>query len=397
MVKEIKMKKVMVGMSGGVDSSVAAMLLRDSGFEVMGVTLKLFSDEDIVEAQKEGKTCCALSDVMDARSVAYRLGFEHIVFNFKDCFRERVMSQFADSYMCGRTPNPCIECNRYVKFDKMLRRGLRQSDAVFHHTKQLPEIVEALFLQQDFGFPHAVGVSSRPRNLDGSYMPCFLCGEGFARSYAAINRITVYRTSHQVGHILAALYSADRLDLVNERFIAFHVSGGTTDCLISEPNENEVIKLTEIATSLDLKAGQAVDRVGVMLGLRFPCGAELEKLAVGSDKSFRIKPVIRDGNCSLSGIENKCRARIEKGESRENTAKFCLDSVGAAIEAMAECAVEKYGSLPIIFAGGVMSDVLIKERLLERFPQADFAQPQFSCDNAAGTAIYAYLKHIGEK
>lgn len=276
-------------------------------------------------------------------------------------------------------------------------RGLRQSDAVFHHTKQLPEIVEALFLQQDFGFPHAVGVSSRPRNLDGSYMPCFLCGEGFARSYAAINRIPVYRTSHQVGHILAALYSADRLDLVNERFIAFHVSGGTTDCLISEPNENEVIKLTEIATSLDLKAGQAVDRVGVMLGLRFPCGAELEKLAVGSDKSFRIKPVIRDGNCSLSGIENKCHAMIEKGESRENTAKFCLDSVGAAIEAMAECAVEKYGSLPIIFAGGVMSDVLIKERLLERFPQADFAQPQFSCDNAAGTAIYAYLKHIGEK
>ena len=124
MVKEIKMKKVMVGMSGGVDSSVAAMLLRDSGFEVMGVTLKLFSDEDIVEAQKEGKTCCALSDVMDARSVAYRLGFEHIVFNFKDCFRERVMSQFADSYMCGRTPNPCIECNRYVKFDKMLRRAI---------------------------------------------------------------------------------------------------------------------------------------------------------------------------------------------------------------------------------------------------------------------------------
>lgn len=117
------MKKVMVGMSGGVDSSVAAMLLRDSGYEVMGVTLKLFSDEDIVEAQKEGKTCCALSDVMDARSVAHRLGFEHVVFNFKDCFREYVMSQFADSYMCGRTPNPCIECNRYVKFDKMLRRA----------------------------------------------------------------------------------------------------------------------------------------------------------------------------------------------------------------------------------------------------------------------------------
>ena len=117
------MKKVMVGMSGGVDSSVAAMLLRRSGYEVMGVTLKLFSDEDISEAQKEGRTCCALSDVEDARSVAYRLGFEHIVFNFRDNFREHVMKQFADSYLCGRTPNPCIECNRHVKFDKMLRRA----------------------------------------------------------------------------------------------------------------------------------------------------------------------------------------------------------------------------------------------------------------------------------
>ena len=118
------MKRVMVGMSGGVDSSVAAMLLRDGGYEVMGVTLKLFSDEDISEARKEGKTCCALSDVEDARSVAYRLGFEHIVFNFRDCFREYVMKQFADSYLRGSTPNPCIECNRHVKFDKMLRRAL---------------------------------------------------------------------------------------------------------------------------------------------------------------------------------------------------------------------------------------------------------------------------------
>ena len=114
------MSKVMVGMSGGVDSSVAAMILRDNGYDVIGVTLKLFGDEDVSEAVKEGKTCCALSDVLDARDVARKLGFEHLVFNFKECFRDSVMERFAQSYICGRTPNPCIECNRHVKYVRWL-------------------------------------------------------------------------------------------------------------------------------------------------------------------------------------------------------------------------------------------------------------------------------------
>lgn len=117
------MSKVLVGMSGGVDSSVAAKLLQDQGHDIAGVTLKLFSNEDIVEAEKTGKTCCALSDVQDAQSVAYRLNIEHFVYNFRDFFGKHVIENFVNQYLKGKTPNPCIECNRWIKFDSLLQRA----------------------------------------------------------------------------------------------------------------------------------------------------------------------------------------------------------------------------------------------------------------------------------
>lgn len=268
--------------------------------------------------------------------------------------------------------------------------GLRQSDAVFHHTKQLPEIVRSLF--EDCGeIPAAVGVSVRPRNVNGSYMPCFLCGEGLADSIGAVNNIPVFKTSHQVGHILAALYSADRLDLAGERFIAFHVSGGTTDCLLVQPDSENVLNITEIGTSLDLKAGQAVDRVGLMLGLDFPCGKALEELARKSGRKFKIKPVLKGGSCCLSGVENKCRKMLDDGESPEDTAMFCLQYVYSAVREMTRHALETHGKMPVVFAGGVMSDRIIRDRLESEF-ESCFAEPEFSCDNAAGTAVFAALK-----
>lgn len=271
--------------------------------------------------------------------------------------------------------------------------GLRQSDAVFHHTKQLPEIIEKLFSEDISSDICCVSASARPRNEKGSYMPCFLCGEGFARSYSAISKIPLYTTSHQIGHILAALYSAGCLELVEKKFIAFHVSGGTTDCLLCEPDSADIIKVKQISSSLDLKAGQAVDRVGLMLGLDFPCGRELEKLALNCEKPLKkIKPVLKDGNCCLSGIENKCLEMIKNGISAESTARFCLDFIADTISGMTENAFEKYGKLPLIYAGGVMSDMIIQNILSQRF-EAFFAKPDFSCDNAAGTAIYGFLKN----
>lgn len=272
--------------------------------------------------------------------------------------------------------------------------GLRQSDAVFHHTKQLPEMIEELSETVGSINPVCITASAKPRNAEGSYMPCFLCGEGFARSYSALNKISLHTTSHQVGHILAALYSVDSLSLCNESFIAFHVSGGTTDCLLCTPDKDNILNIETISSSLDLKAGQAVDRIGLMLGLEFPCGAELEKLAYNSEKNFKIKPVIKDGSCCLSGLENQCRKMLEQNCSKEDIAAYCLEYITAAILSMTEYVIQKYGRLPLVFAGGVMSDKIIKNKITAVYGDAKFAEPSFSCDNASGVAIFGYLKQV---
>ena len=222
-----------------------------------------------------------------------------------------------------------IQCKKLLPV-KEGELGLRQSDAVFHHTKQLPEMVSALFENRQIR-PDAIGVSVRPRNIEDSYMPCFLCGEGLADSLGAVNKVPVHKTSHQIGHILAALFSSQKLELVNEKFIAFHVSGGTTDCLLVTPDKEKVFEITEKGSSLDIKAGQAIDRAGLMLGLKFPCGKELEKLAVMSDKKYKLKPMLKNGNCCLSGLENKCRKMLDDGETKEDIANYCLSFVYSTI------------------------------------------------------------------
>ena len=271
--------------------------------------------------------------------------------------------------------------------------GLRQSDAVFHHTKQLPELFEALMDMLPECSIDVITASVAPRCCEGSYMPCFLVGEGYARVLAGANKCTLYRTSHQTGHVLAALYSADKMELLHKEkpFLAFHVSGGTTDLLLCTPDKESVIKIEQLASSLDLKAGQAIDRVGLMLGLKFPCGKELEKLAEKADKRIPCRITFKDGNCCLSGVENICRKHFENGESRENVAMLCLDLVLKAIKGMTEYALRLHPGSEIVYAGGVMSDKILQTELAKSF-DAYFATADFSCDNAAGVALYGAIK-----
>ena len=272
-----------------------------------------------------------------------------------------------------------------VKFGEC---GLRQSDAVFAHVKNLPEIMQRLksFLR-DVYHPMAIGVSARPREADGSYMPCFLSGVAAAEAFAAGLDIPLLQFSHQDGHIMAAAYSAGvEREILNSRFAAFHVSGGTTEVLIAEPKRYG-FSVTLEAQTRDINAGQAVDRVGVMLGLQFPCGKELESLALKNTKKIpKPRICVRDGCCNLSGLQNLAQKLWEESADAPLVAAYTLEFVGATLAEMTAQLDQKNPGLPIIYAGGVMSNRRLQAVLSKR-PNTYFAEPQFSSDNAAGIAL----------
>ncbi len=269
-------------------------------------------------------------------------------------------------------------------------KGLRQSDAVFHHVKQLPQVLEPIL---EMGPAGVVGVSITPRSEMGSYMPCFLVGKGFARTLGAAWGVGVKFFSHQQGHIAAALYSAGKLELLDRKFLAFHVSGGTTEALLVRPDPQGMPEVELAAQSLDLKAGQAVDRVGVMLGMGFPCGPELERAALAWDRPVKARAYMKGRDCSLSGVENQCRKLWEEGHPREEVARTCLEMVLAALDAMCAGLLEDFGPLPVVFSGGVCSNSILRERLTEKYGGA-FAAPEFSADNGAGAAILAWRRRF---
>ena len=267
-------------------------------------------------------------------------------------------------------------------------KGIRQSDAVFHHTAQLHALITDLMQAFD-GKIDAVGYSDRPRDADGSYMPCFTVGMNTALSIAGALRVPAYGFSHQAGHIMAALYSEGKTELLEKEFIAFHFSGGTTEALYVKPGKERIFNCEIIGKTLDLNCGQVIDRTGVMLGLSFPCGKELEALAEKSTRIFNTRPCLKGSDCCLSGVENLCADMLRQGESSEDIAAFCLSYIENTICGMAEAASDKYPGLPLVFSGGVTSNKAIRNSVQNKF-NAFFAEPVFSCDNAAGTAILTY-------
>ncbi len=274
--------------------------------------------------------------------------------------------------------------------------GLRQSDAVFAHIKNLPEVLSLADAALCKSEVLALGYSAKPRNVQGSYMPCFLCGMDIALAFRAGRGIEAYPFSHQCGHISAALTSSGAWDIASDRFIAFHVSGGTTEVLLckrgAEGFDTEIIGGTK-----DLNAGQAIDRAGVMMGMKFPCGVELEKEAEKfNGRLQKAKISVKDGICNLSGIENLAEKLYKDSNDRAMTSAFVLDFVGNTLFKMAENVRSIYGELPMVFGGGVMSNKRIKNQL-SLLEKVFFAEPMLSADNAVGIAELARQKYYSDK
>ena len=277
-------------------------------------------------------------------------------------------------------------CSRLLPV-KQGELGLRQSDAVFAHIKSLPELSGRLFSHIEARNITAVGVSTRPRAVEGSYMPCFMVGYSHAKMLSDALSVPLVEVSHQQGHVAASLWSADHLELMDVPHLAWHLSGGTTELLLVEP-EGKNVRCTKIGGTTDISAGQLIDRTGQLLQLPFPSGKHLDALSKEATMKETFKVKCADMQFSLSGVQNKVQQFHEKNAIPAETAGYALRCVAKAVYLATEQALKVYPGLRVVFSGGVASNSMLREVIAPLNPI--FSQPQFSTDNAMGVAVLAH-------
>lgn len=264
--------------------------------------------------------------------------------------------------------------------------GLRQSDALFLHVKQMPDVFSGIQVQS--GEIAAVGASTRPRSVEDSYMPCFLAGESYGRVLARALAVPFYAFSHQQGHIAAAAWSSGHMELLDMPHLAWHLSGGTTELLMVTPDKNGSVVTEKVGGTSDLSAGQLIDRTGKLLGLDFPAGKALDALLSNAQKKQVFAPEVKEFSFSLSGVQNKAQDFFANTKDPVETAYFVMASIYSAVEKASRNARSRYPGYPILFTGGVAANSLLRDKFKD-FEQAYFAKPEFSTDNAMGAAILA--------
>ena len=265
--------------------------------------------------------------------------------------------------------------------------GLRQSDAVFAHIKSLPELSGRLFDHLGGEKITAVGVSTRPRAVEGSYMPCFMVGYSHAKMLADAFNVPLVEVSHQQGHVAASLWSAEHMELMDEPHLAWHLSGGTTELLLVEPDGKNV-RCTKIGGTTDISAGQLIDRTGQMLELPFPSGKHIDALSKEAQMKETFKVKCPGLEFSLSGVQNKVQQFHQKNGIPAETAAYALRCVAGAVYQATANALKEYPGLRVVFSGGVASNSMLREKIAPLKPI--FSQPQFSTDNAMGVAVLTH-------
>ena len=277
---------------------------------------------------------------------------------------------------------------------KLGERGLRQSEGVFIHVRQLPDRLEALreFIRGDEIV--AVCASARPRDEEESYMPVFQVGDAQARGLAAMLGVPYFSSTHQRGHVAAAMVDSG---IAPGDLLAVHLSGGTTELLCLRDDV-----LTLLGGTLDLHAGQVVDRVGVALGLPFPAGPHLEELALRGHAEARLPVSMAEGGlrCHLSGAESQAQRWIASGTlSAEDTAMEVYDLLARTVARLILAGAAKTGIRQVLIAGGVASSALFRRLVTERIRKSDrglrvcFGKPEYSGDNAVGAALIGARKY----
>jgi N6-L-threonylcarbamoyladenine synthase len=266
--------------------------------------------------------------------------------------------------------------------------GLRQNQALFQHVKRLPQLFSALEEVGALGCIQAVGASTRPRAVEGSYMPCFLAGSSQGQSLARTLGVPFFAHSHQQGHLAAAAWAAGRPELMDRPFLAWHLSGGTTELLRVGPNgwslEEEIV-----GGSTDISAGQLIDRTGVLLGLPFPAGKALDALYAQADRSLAYRVKAKELRFSLSGMENKVRELFDRGETPGSIARFTIDTLCGIVVRVTRQAQARWPGLPVLFTGGVSANSQLRA-CFSGDENVIFAPSNASTDNALGVAILTW-------
>jgi len=303
-----------------------------------------------------------------------------------------------------KTSVAAIHRNGSIKADlrrllhvKQGEKGLRQSEAIFQHMENLPLLISEIFASIKGEEVAAVAASDKPRRIEGSYMPCFKAGEAFGSALASVLNVPYFRFSHQEGHLEAVKeYSIFKDD---DQYLAMHLSGGTTEILRVSPH------IEIIGGTKDISFGQTIDRAGVLLGMNFPCGEEMDAIAMkeGNATNF-FKPIPIEGSyINLSGLDTQVKRTIEtmraENSLTENVIvgiiKEIFDKIALCLIQLIKISTDREGINKVLLAGGVSSSKYIRSMINQHFRDGgvfvDFGSHELASDNAVG------IGHLGRK